>query len=434
MVGVARRVPWQVVVCLLALGWFVVWQYRATMTPVLSLVGDTFGGATDAQLGLISSSCFFGNLLMQLPSGLLVDRFGRRAVLVPGLVVFALGACVVGLASSLPMLYAGSFLAGLGSGTYYGIAYSLTAQLAPERHRGVATALVSSGVALGSGVGMVASSRLAGTGVLPWQALIGVSAVCALALALAFRAVLADERPKAPEPACVAQREADEPLDVVEVASCDGGATGAKRPVRGIARFFAPRMVATYLVYFATCYLYYIIDTWLPSLLQAERGFDAGIVGSISSLVYFAAIPGSIVVGRVADALPRRRLAFIVGLELAALVFVVVMLAATNEALLVAMIVAYGLLGKLTVEPLIIAWFGRMAPAGSLATTLSVLNLFAAAASVAAPAVTGLVSDAFGSKAVGLGVACVVLAVATLVFAMVSRRARANGQAPYTSR
>ncbi len=58
--------------------------------------------------------------MMQIPSGLLVDRFGKKAILIPGFILFGLGTSIVAMASTLTVLYVGSIMTGLGCGTFYG--------------------------------------------------------------------------------------------------------------------------------------------------------------------------------------------------------------------------------------------------------------------------------------------------------------------------
>src|SRR3989454_11505924 len=52
--------------------------------------------------GLLASAFFYAYVLMQIPSGLLGDRFGRRRILVLGLLGGALAAGPPGLAGPFP--------------------------------------------------------------------------------------------------------------------------------------------------------------------------------------------------------------------------------------------------------------------------------------------------------------------------------------------
>src|SRR5213593_3583555 len=59
-----------------------------------------------ARAGLLASAFFYAYVLMQLPAGLLGDRFGRRRILVLGLLGGALAAGLTGLAGSFATLFA----------------------------------------------------------------------------------------------------------------------------------------------------------------------------------------------------------------------------------------------------------------------------------------------------------------------------------------
>ena len=51
---------WQKIVAVLTVGWIVIWIYRTVLTPIYPIISDYFGGATDSQLGSISSFYFLG--------------------------------------------------------------------------------------------------------------------------------------------------------------------------------------------------------------------------------------------------------------------------------------------------------------------------------------------------------------------------------------
>ena len=91
-----------------------------------ALGGAAFGG--------LAVSYFYTYALMQIPVGLLVDRFGPRLLLSVAALVCAAGSAVFGLADSLTQAYAGRLM--LGAGT--GVAFISTLMLAnrwlpPER-------------------------------------------------------------------------------------------------------------------------------------------------------------------------------------------------------------------------------------------------------------------------------------------------------------
>lgn len=68
-----------------------------------------------AVLGVISSFYFYSYALMQIPSGLLYDRFGPRMLITIATILCSLGALFFGLTHSVFLLATGRFLLGIGS-------------------------------------------------------------------------------------------------------------------------------------------------------------------------------------------------------------------------------------------------------------------------------------------------------------------------------
>lgn len=394
-----KRAPyWKQIIFILTAGWIVIWIYRTVLTPIYPIISDYFGGATDAQLGNISSFYFLGYVSMQIPSGLLVDRFGKKKIMIPGFLLFGLGTLFVASASSLTAVFAGSVLAGLGCGTYYGVAYSLTTEYVPANKKSLATAIVNSGTAVGSGLGLVSSSFLVGEGVLPWQYLLFATVALIGVMVIIFGKFI---RPEEKE---IKQEVAEAPK--------------SKGSIRDL---FKLPMIAAYVLYFSTLYTYYLIDTWLPNFLETERGFQGTAIGLASSLVFFTAIPGALFFSRIADKIPNKKTTIIILLEILAAGMLFFTITTSNQMLLVFGIMAYGFFGKLAVEPIIISWLGQFAPKKSIATTYGVFNFFGMSASVIVPSVTGFISDATGTKVYAFYLAIGIILAGTLVFYLINK-------------
>ncbi len=394
-----KRAPyWKQIIFILTAGWIVIWIYRTVLTPIYPIISNYFGGATDAQLGNISSFYFLGYVSMQIPSGLLVDRFGKKKIMIPGFLLFGLGTLFVASASSLTAVFAGSVLAGLGCGTYYGVAYSLTTEYVPADKKSLATAIVNSGTAVGSGLGLVSSSFLVGEGVLPWQYLLFATVALIGIMVIIFGKFIRPEQK-------------DVNHKAVETPKSKGS----------IKDLFKLPMIAAYILYFSTLYTYYLIDTWLPNFLETERGFQGTAIGLASSLVFFTAIPGALFFSRIADKIPTKKTTIIIILEILAAGMLFFTITTSNQMLLVFGIMAYGFFGKLAVEPIIISWLGQFAPKKSIATTYGVFNFFGMSASVIVPSVTGFISDATGTKVYAFYLAIGIILAGTLVFYLINR-------------
>lgn len=404
---------WKQIIILMCSGWVTIWIYRAALSPVYPQINESLGGnISDTALGSIASFYFFGYVIMQIPAGFLVDKIGKKTVLLPGFVVFALAALLISQASSISMIYTGSFLAGIGCGSFYGSAYSLTSQNIPKEKKSFSTAIVNSGSAVGSGFGMILSSFIVIQMNMPWQTMMYLSAFLIVCMTIAFALVIRSNK--------------EDVAFLESQAAAEEETTDQPKEKVSLSTLLSLRMLFTYVLYFATCYAYYMTVTWLPNFLGTERGFQGVAIGFSSSLVAFASIPGALFFSRLADKYMHKKVTFIVILEVLAALMLLVTVQATNSTFLMIALILYGFLGKLAVEPIIISWLGENAPKVGVGTTLGVFNFFGMMSSVIAPTLTGLISDATGSKVMGFYIAIILLIGGTFLFLTVNSKKTAK--------
>ncbi|MGJ0740092.1 MFS transporter [Enterococcus casseliflavus] len=404
---------WKQIIILMCSGWVTIWIYRAALSPVYPQINESLGGnISDTALGSIASFYFFGYVIMQIPAGFLVDKIGKKTVLLPGFVVFALAALLISQASSISMIYTGSFLAGIGCGSFYGSAYSLTSQNIPKEKKSFSTAIVNSGSAVGSGFGMILSSFIVIQMNMPWQTMMYLSAFLIVCMTIAFALVIRSNK--------------EDVAFLESQAAAEEETTDQPKEKVSLSTLFSLRMLFTYVLYFATCYAYYMTVTWLPNFLGTERGFQGVAIGFSSSLVAFASIPGALFFSRLADKYMHKKVTFIVILEVLAALMLLVTVQATNSTFLMIALILYGFLGKLAVEPIIISWLGENAPKVGVGTTLGVFNFFGMMSSVIAPTLTGSISDATGSKVMGFYIAIILLIGGTFLFLTVNSKKTAK--------
>lgn len=404
---------WKQIIILMCSGWVTIWIYRAALSPVYPQINESLGGnISDTALGSIASFYFFGYVIMQIPAGFLVDKIGKKTVLLPGFVVFALAALLISQASSISMIYTGSFLAGIGCGSFYGSAYSLTSQNIPKEKKSFSTAIVNSGSAVGSGFGMILSSFIVIQMNMPWQTMMYLSAFLIVCMTIAFALVIRSNK--------------EDVAFLESQAAAEEETTDQPKEKVSLSTLFSLRMLFTDVLYFATCYAYYMTVTWLPNFLGTERGFQGVAIGFSSSLVAFASIPGALFFSRLADKYMHKKVTFIVILEVLAALMLLVTVQATNSTFLMIALILYGFLGKLAVEPIIISWLGENAPKVGVGTTLGVFNFFGMMSSVIAPTLTGSISDATGSKVMGFYIAIILLIGGTFLFLTVNSKKTAK--------
>lgn len=120
-------------------------------------------------LGAVFSAAVAGLAVGSLVLSPWADRFGRKAVLVVAVVVFAVFTLATPTAHTLTLLLVYRFLTGLGLGTAVVCAVSLASELVAARRRGLIAGVLFAGFPLGGVLaGLLGSALLAATG---WRGL-----------------------------------------------------------------------------------------------------------------------------------------------------------------------------------------------------------------------------------------------------------------------
>lgn len=392
------------IIVALVFGWVAIWIYRTILTPIYPQIQDALGNASNAEIGLIASVYFFAYTGMQIPAGALVDKFGQKTVLIPAFIGFAVGAVVLGTSTTLPQVYIGSLIAGLATGSYYGSAYSLSAKHVPKEKKTFANAVINSGSAVGMVIGLIGSSVLVGGLNVEWNWMLYGTALIILGVTFVFYINIKSDK----QLAAMEDQTAKTTTDTKNVVKEDDGVS-----------LFSSKHLTIYFVYFAVCYGYYMIVTWLPSFLVAEKGFAQSDVGYVSALVAIAGIPGALIFARILDRRQQDRLKYILALLIISTVMIGLTVYYPSPWILYIALILYGLFGKLAIDPVLITYVSDSVPEHKTAKALGLFNFFGMASSVVAPWLTGFIGDTTSSQIIGFYIGTVLLLVAALLFFLV---------------
>ncbi|MEU5539893.1 MFS transporter [Streptomyces sp. NPDC020362] len=112
-------------------------------------------GATTGQQQWMADAYVVVFAALMLPAGLLGDRFGRRLMLITGLVIFLVGSLLGALAGEVDLVIAARAVMGVGAALITPLAMSVLPSLFTPDEQGKALGLVSTGSALGLPLGPI---------------------------------------------------------------------------------------------------------------------------------------------------------------------------------------------------------------------------------------------------------------------------------------
>jgi len=176
---------WGIPVSLFFIGFF----HRAAPGVIARDLMDAFGVSAGA-VGALSATYFYSYAALMVPAGLLIDAYGARYVIAVGGAVMGAGALAMGLASTLPVLFAGRLVVGLGATvTFVGTLKIASAWFPPSRFATLSAITATVGVlaALVATAPLAALVKLAG-----WRAAFALVGTLTLGIAVLCLLVVRD--------------------------------------------------------------------------------------------------------------------------------------------------------------------------------------------------------------------------------------------------
>ncbi|MFJ1455639.1 MFS transporter [Nocardia sp. N2S4-5] len=307
-----------------------------------------------------------------------LGRVDRRRSLPVLLLVVAAGNLLCAVAPNFAVLVAGRVLVGVGMGGVWAISGSLGVRLVPPRSVGAATAVIFSGIAVASVLGVPAGTYLGALA--GWRTAFAAAAVLALLVAVTAAAIL----PALP-------------------------------PERGVSLTELPRLLAdtrlrTGMIVVALLVAgHFAAYTYIRPVLEQRTHADAATVSALLLGYGFAGVLGTFLFGRIASRAPRRAV-LIICAGLAAAVAVLACAGGSPVwagALLLVWGVAYGGVSVSTQS-----WTLMAAPGAREAASAILVAVFNAAIAVGALGGGRAVDGGGPAAALWLGAGLVIVAAA----------------------
>ena len=400
--------PYVLVWLLLIFAWAANFVIRIGFSALLpSIMSELSLSYTRA--GLLASAFFYAYVIMQIPSGLLGDRYGRRRILLLGLLGGALSAGLTGLAGSFAALFTARALTGAFQGSLFSNDRAIIATVTPPDRIGLGQGVSFAGPGLGLTAGLVIGGLL--VEILPWRTVMMLFGLGPIAAALLIARFVPSPAPSL----------AQEPLG------------------RRLGGLFANGPLWL-LALASQCAIanQFILATWAPLFFQEAGVTDVGRAGIYAALQGIAASLGMIVGGFTHDRLARRgfesKTVIVAGLAALALSMLAMAAVITQRSVpALAVLVFLAAFFCWSIWGAVYTLLGRMVRAEDLGAAFGWSNSISFLGAIVGPIATGWARDFTGSFSAGclLGAVLAVAGVALVSGVRASRQpvlARAEGR------
>jgi len=175
------------VIGIVIFGWIAISLPRMIFPPILPLIEKTYS-IPHAQAGLLMSAYMLPYASMQIPTGFLIERFGKKRFMAASALGSAILAFIMSFVSNFESLLLLRFIQGLLSGMWYSSSTTLVTSVAEEKNRGKIIGLSM----MGGAISTIAINLI--VGLVPfsdWRSYLLVSAlpglICGFLIILRFK-------------------------------------------------------------------------------------------------------------------------------------------------------------------------------------------------------------------------------------------------------
>lgn len=253
---------------LLFLGWALGNLDRYIMNYAIVYIGEDLS-LTATETGLVLSSFFLGYAIMQMPGGILADRFGAKRVLLIAVIVWSIFTGLTAIAWTLSAIVVIRFLFGIGEGGFQPSASKLITTYYPENERSkVMSVMLSSGGIMSMLVPIISAVLLISIG---WRAIFIIAGIIGVIIFILYWRII--------------------PKDDINVSGETKGEQDAPKVKEIIGKLFKmPLMWSLVISYFAIYAVNWGLTSWIPTYLTDVRNLD------LMSIGWLQTIPGIIMI------------------------------------------------------------------------------------------------------------------------------------------
>jgi MFS transporter, ACS family, D-galactonate transporter len=257
---------------LMGIATFINYVDRGNLSIAAPLLKDELR-LSASQLGILLSAFFWTYAFLQPVAGWLVDRLNVNWVFAGGFLLWSAATAATGIVQLFWTLFLLRLILGVGESVAYPSYSRIIAVNFPEEHRGLANAVISAGLVLGPGFGMLLGGMLMGRfGWRPFFMVLGVVSLLWLVPWIKWM-------PQGSGSARVEAKGAPSFIQFLRLRSAWGTSAGL----------------------FCVNYVSYFLITWLPFYLVRERHFSMDAMARAGGAIYLVSAGFTTLCGWVSD-------------------------------------------------------------------------------------------------------------------------------------
>jgi ACS family sodium-dependent inorganic phosphate cotransporter len=272
---------------------FVCYIDRVNISVAIIPMAEDLGWDLETQ-GRVLSSFFVGYLLLQIVGGRLADRFGGKAVLGGGVVLWSLFTIFTppAAAAGLTILIVVRILMGMGEAVTFPSIYSIYGRWIPLGERGRAVALVNSGIPMGTVFALLVTPIIVEAFGWEWAFyLFGALGIVWYAVWHFGMTTEPGDHPK---------------VGPKELATIRADAVQGEAPALPWKRTLTLLPVwAIIVAHFCNNWSLYVLLAWLPTYVNKGLGVDYASIGLFAMIPHLVSFAFLNVAGNIADRMIR---------------------------------------------------------------------------------------------------------------------------------
>lgn len=286
------KVRWNIFIIMLILG-CVNYMDRTTLSIAMPLITKEFGITDNTVVGILNSAFFWAYALMQIPSGVIADKFKTRYIIGIATVIWGIFQGIGALCQTITTLALTRLGLGLAEAPIMPAGAKLMGNWLTPTERGRGSMLLDGGAPLGTALGaIVITGLIALFG--SWRIafmVAGSATVVVGLLAYWYIRTYPSEHPHI------------SPAEVNYLESQNGVNQNSKKfKISDIKPYLKQKNVIA-LILGWVCYssVFYGLMTWLPLYFQSTYGFNIKDMGNAMAIIFIMCFVGQLTGGYIMD-------------------------------------------------------------------------------------------------------------------------------------